>query len=69
MARACLQRLLKLVRLGKKLGRDTDFLGYEAFCSLNLVITGRLSPGRAAEKADKAGFVAADNKAFSRKAA
>jgi len=64
-----LQRFLKLVHLGHKIRCDTDFLGYEAFCSLNPVTLGCLSPGKAVEKANKAGFAEPDNKALSRKAA
>jgi len=65
----CLQRILKLVHLGNEIRRDTEFLGYEAFCSLNPMTVGCLPRGKTADKANKAGFTEAGNKALSRKAA
>jgi hypothetical protein len=65
----CLQLLLKLVYPGNEIRRDTDFLGYEAFSSLNMVTFGSPSPVKVAEKANKAGFAEPGDEAFSQEAA
>jgi len=65
----CLQRFMKLVHLGNEIRRDTDFLGYEAFCSLNQATFGGLPREKAGEKAHKAGFAQAGDKVLSGKAA
>jgi len=43
-----LRLLLRLVHLGGKIQHDTDFLGYEAYSSLNIVISKELSQGKVA---------------------
>jgi hypothetical protein len=65
----CLQLLLKLVHPKNEIRRDTDFLGYEAFSSLNIVTFGSPSRVKVAEKANKAGFAEPGDEALSREAA
>jgi len=55
--------------LGNEIQRDTDFLGYEAYSSLNMVTSRGLSKGKVAEKANKTRFTEHGNEALSRKAA
>lgn len=66
----CLQLLLKRAHLGNEGRRDADFLGYEAFCHLNMVTTfGLLSPGKATGKANESGFTEPENETLSQEAA
>ena len=64
-----LRRLLKLVHTRNEMRCDTDFLGYEAFCSLGPVTFGCLSPRKTDEKADKAESVEPVDEVLSRTAA
>ena len=64
-----LRRLLRLVHLEEEIQRDTDFLGYEAYSSLNIVTPRGLSKGKVAEKTDKVRFTEYGNESLSRKAA
>lgn len=64
-----LRRLLKLFHLEDEIQCDTDFLGYEAYSSLNMVTSKGLSQGKVAEKANKARLTEQGNEVLSRKAA
>jgi len=50
-----LRFLLRLVHFGAEIQCETDFLGYEAYSSLNMVNTKGLSKGRVAVITKKAG--------------
>lgn len=64
-----LRRLLRLVHLGEEIQRDTDFLGYEAYSSRNVITSRGLSEGKEAEKASKARFTEHGQQGALRKAA
>lgn len=64
-----LRHILRLVHLEDEIQRDTDFLGYEAYSSLNMVTSRGLSQGQKAEKANKAKFTEHGQRGALRKAA
>ena len=64
-----LRLLFKLVHLGAEIQRDTDFLGYEAYSSLNRVTSNGLSQRKVAVIDKKAGFVGSNKDSLPLKAA
>ena len=64
-----LHLLLRLVHLGAEIQSDTDFLGYEAYSSLNMVASKGLSQGKGAVIDKKAKFAGSSKGSLPLKAA
>jgi hypothetical protein len=64
-----LRFLLRLVHLGAEIQHDTDFLGYEAYSSLNMVTSKGLSQGKVAVIDKKAGSAGSSKESLPLKAA
>jgi len=64
-----LRLLLRLVHLGAETQCDADFLGYEAYSSLNMVTSKGLSQGKLAAIDKRAAFTGPSKKSLPLKAA
>jgi len=64
-----LRLLLRLVHLGAETQCDADFLGYEAYSSLNIVISKELSQGKVAVIDKKSEFTGSSKESLPLKAA